>query len=346
MATMTAALHDGKDRYIVTEMEKPAPGPREALIRLRAAGICGSDLLMNADRTQPETAPSGHEVAGEVAAVGPGVDPVIVGRRVAIDTIGLGRACLECWYCRTGQYRSCESMAAEEGGGFAEFLKRRSEGCFPIPDDLSWEEGALVEPLAVSVHGVRRGRMMGGETVAVLGAGNIGLTAVAAARALGAGKVFVTARHDHQAAMARRLGADEALPPDGPVLRDALEEATDGRGADLTIETVGGKSDSTLRQAIDVTRVQGRVVVLGGFRAPITLDWLDPLLKEQSFIFSSCYSVMDGRHDYEVAIDLMASGRVELKQMVTHKYALTQIQSAFDTAYQKKTGSIKVQIHS
>jgi threonine dehydrogenase-like Zn-dependent dehydrogenase len=346
MATMTAALHDGKDRYRVTEMKKPAPGPGEALIRLRAVGICGSDLLMNADRTQPETAPSGHEVAGEVADVGPGVDPAIVGRRVAIDTIGLGRACLDCWYCRTGQYRSCESMAPEEGGGFAEFLKRRSEGCFPIPDDLSWEEGALVEPLAVSVHGVRRGRMMGGETVAVLGAGNIGLTAVAAARALGAGKVFVTARHDHQAAMARRLGADEALPPEGRALRDALEETTDGRGADLTIETVGGKSDSTLRQAIDVTRVQGRVVVLGGFRAPITLDWLDPLLKEQSFIFSSCYSVMDGRHDYEVAIDLMASGRVELKQMVTHKYPLTQIQSAFDTAYQKKTGSIKVQIHS
>ena len=345
MATMAAALHDGKDRYKVTEIPKPEPGPGEALIRLKAAGICGSDLLMNADRTQPETSPSGHEVAGEVAEVGPGVDPAFVGRRVAVDTIGLGRACLDCWYCRTGQYRSCESMAPEEGGGFAEFMKRRSEGCFPIPDALSWKEGALVEPLAVSVHGVRRGMMKGGETVAVLGAGNIGLTAVAAARALGAGKVFVTARHDHQAAMARRLGADEALPPDGPALRDALEAATGGRGADLTIETVGGKSDATLRQAIDVTRVQGRIVVLGGFRAPITLDWLEPLLKEQSFIFSSCYSVMDDRHDYEIAIELMVSGRVQLEQIVTHKYPLTQIQSAFDTASQKKTGSIKVQIH-
>ncbi len=346
MPTMTAALHDGKDGYVVTEIERPALGPEEALVRLWATGICGSDLLMNADRTEPETAPSGHEVAGEVTEVGPGGDPAIVGRRVAIETIGLGRACLECWYCRTGQYRSCESMRPPEGGGFAEFMKRRSEGCFPIPDSLSWEEGALVEPLAVSVHGVRRGGMRGGETVAVLGAGNIGLTAVAATRALGAGKVFVTARHGHQAAMARRLGADEALPPDGPALRDALDGATGGRGADLTIETVGGKSDATLKQAIEVTRVQGRVVVLGGFRAPITLDWLAPLLKEQSFIFSSCYSVIDNRHDYEVAIDLMASGRVQLGQMVTHKFPLTQIQNAFDTAYQKKTGSIKVQIHS
>ena len=78
----------------------------------------------------------------------------------------------------------------------------------------------------------------------------------------------------------------------------------------------------------------------------MVLDWLAPLLKEQSFIFSSCYSVIDNRHDYEVAIDLMASGRVQLGQMVTHKFPLTQIQNAFDTAYQKKTGSIKVQIHS
>ena len=123
----------------------------------------------------------------------------------------------------------------------------------------------MVEPLAVSVHGVRMGRMSPGETVAVLGSGNIGLTAVAAARALGAGNVLSTARHEHQAEMSRMLGADKVLPPDGPALREALEEVTEGRGADLTIESVGGNTDATIRQAIDVTRVQGRIVVLGGF---------------------------------------------------------------------------------
>ena len=117
-------------------------------------------------------------------------------------------------------------------------------------------------------------------------------------------------------------------------------------GADLTIETVGGNSDATLKQAIEVTRKQGRIVILGGFRVPITLDWFQPLLKEQSIIFSSCYDVIDGRHDYELAIDLMASGRVQLKQMVTHKYPLDQTQRAFEAAYDKSTGSIKVQIHA
>ena len=345
METMNAALYDGMDTMRFVEVEKPCPEPGDALVQVRATGICGSDLLMNADKKEPDSLPAGHEVAGEIAEVGQGVSASLVGRRVAVETIGHGRACTRCWYCRMGQFRQCLDMAPEQGGGFAEYLVRRAIGCYPVPDGLSWEEAALVEPLAVSVHGVRRGQMSGGETVAVLGAGNIGLTAVAAARALGAGHVFATARHEQQAAMAKRLGADEALPPDGTALWDAIAEVTDGRGADLTLETVGGHSEATLNQAVDVTRMQGRIAVLGGFRVPLTTDWLNPLLKEQSIIFSSCYSVIDGRHDYDLAIELMASGRVPLKQIVTHKFSLESIQQAFETAYDKRTGSIKVQIH-
>ncbi len=345
MSMMTAALYDGQSRMNVVELERPTPGPGDAIVRVRCTGICGSDLLMNADKTAPDAAPAGHEVAGAVVEVGDGVDASLIGRRVAVDTIGAGRACEKCWYCRVGQFQVCEDPSATEGGGFAQYMKRGALGCYPLPDSLSWEEAGLVEPLAVSVHGVRRGHLSGGETVAVLGSGSIGLTAVAAARALGAGTVLATARHPQQAAMARSLGADDALSSEGSTFQDAVEEATDGRGADLTVETVGGKQGSTLVQAIDVTRTQGRIVVLGGFRAPITLDWLRPLGKEQSIVFAICYSVLNGRHDYEAAIDLMASGKVRLEQMVTHQYPLEQIQTGFDTAYDKTTGSIKVQIH-
>ena len=346
MGTMTAALYDGAGAMNIAQIAAPVAGPGQALVSVRAVGICGSDLLMNAGRTDADTLPAGHEVAGEIVAVGEGVDQDIVGRRVAIDTIGLGRACQRCWYCRTGQYRSCMDRTTESGGAFAQYMTILAEGCFPLNESLSWHEGALVEPLAVSVHGMRRGGLRPGETVAVLGAGNIGLTAVAAARAMGAGRILVTARHPHQAEMARRLGADIAVTPEGDALSDALLEETEGRGADLTLETVGGQTDATLKQAVDVTRVQGRIVVLGGFHAPITLDWLPPLLKEQSFIFSSCYSVMDGRHDFELAIEMMASGHVELRQMVTHEFPLSEIQRGFDTAYDKTYGSIKVQLHS
>jgi threonine dehydrogenase-like Zn-dependent dehydrogenase len=345
MATMKAAFFDGDSSMMLADIAAPEPGADDVIIRVRATGICGSDLLMNIDKTEPDQIPFGHEVAGEIVEVGLGVDALLVGQRVAVETIGHGLACASCWYCRQGQFRQCLNKRPNEGGGFAQYMKRRAIGCYPLPDGMSWEDGALVEPLAVSVHAVRRGAMQGGETVAVLGTGNIGLTAIAAARALGAGKIFATARHAQQVEMAKALGADEVVSSEGIELQEVLEAATEGRGADLTIETVGGHSGATLEQAIDVTRMQGRIVVLGGFRRPITMDWLAPLLKEQSVIFSSCYSIMHGQHDYELAIDILASGRAHLQQIVTHKYPLEQIGEGFATAYDKKTGSIKVQIH-
>ena len=345
MGTMKAGLYDGEGAMQLADVARPKPGPGDIVARVRCTGVCGSDLLNYHQNTTPETLPAGHEVAGEIAEIGEGVDPGLVGRRVAIDNVGHGRACGSCWYCRSGQYVQCTDQAPPEGGGYAEFIKRRAWGCYTVPDSLSWEEAALVEPLAVSVHGVRRGQMAGGETVLVLGAGNIGLTSVAAARAMGAGKVLVTARHPHQAELARRLGADEALPSEGDDLQERVEAATEGRGADLTIESVGGYTDTTLQQSVQLTRVQGRIVILGGFHEPVTMSWLTPLLKEQTIIFSSCYSLLDGRHDYEIAIDQIASGRVDLEQMVTHSFPLEDIRRAFETAYDKSTGSIKVQVH-
>ena len=344
MATMTAALFDGKGHMNVVEMDRPKPGPGDVLIRIRETGICGSDLIIYTDLTTPEKIPAGHEVAGEIAEAGPGVDARRVGERIAIETIGHGLACNDCWYCRMGQYTHCQNKAPDQGGGYAQYISRRAFGCYPVTDRVSWEQAALVEPLAVSIHAVRLGRMMGDETVVVLGSGTIGLTAVAAARALGAGTVLASARHEHQAAMAKKLGADVALPPESKEFHRAILDATDGRGADMTLETVGGKSDAIVKESIEVTRKQGRIMTLGNFPVPVSLHWLDPLLKEQAIMFSACYGIIDGRHDYEVAIDLMDSGKVDLGPMVTHHYPLTDIQKGFDTAYNKKTGSLKVHI--
>ena len=345
MAKMKAAFFDGKNAMDIAEVERPQPTPGDVVIRVHATGICGSDLLMNVDKTEPDAIPFGHEVSGEIVEVGAGVDRSLVGQRVAVETIGQGLACSKCWYCRQGQFCQCRNKAKDEGGGFAEYMKRRAIGCYQLPDGLSWEEGAFVEPMAVSVHSVRRGQMQGGETVVVLGSGSIGLTAIIAARALGAGRIFATARHEQQAEMARRLGADSVLSPEGDALKAAVEAATDGRGADMTIETVGGHTGATLEQAIAVTRMQGRIVILGGFRRPITTDWMAPLLKEQSILFSSCYSVLNGQHDYELALDLLASGKAPLTPLVTHTFPLENVDEGFRTAYEKSTtGSIKVQI--
>ncbi len=165
MATMKAAFFDGNDAMMLAELPEPTPTPNDVVIRVRATGICGSDLLMNADKTEPDQIPFGHEVAGEIVDVGAGVSSSLVGQRVAIETIGQGLACAQCWYCRQGQYRQCLHKVENEGGGFAQYMKRRAIGCYALPENLSWEDGALVEPLAVSVHSVRRGQMQGGETV-------------------------------------------------------------------------------------------------------------------------------------------------------------------------------------
>jgi threonine dehydrogenase-like Zn-dependent dehydrogenase len=223
-------------------------------------------------------------------------------------------------------------------------MVRKVAGCYPMQDNLSWEEGGLTEPLAVAVHAVRRGEMTGGETVAVLGAGTIGLCCIAAARALGAGKIIATAKYPQQAKMAVRMGADMAVSPEGDALKDALADVTDGRGADLTLEAVGGRSDAALNQAVDVTRLQGRIATTGNFWRPVTIDWFKCLLKEQSMIWSATYSIMEGRHDFEIALDLMSSGRVKLKQIVTHTVPLEQIQKGFDISVDKTKGAIKVQV--
>ena len=342
---MKAGFYDGNGQMIIQEHPDPLPGDGDAIIQVKATGICGSDLLMNNDKEQADELPAGHEVTGIIADVGAGVDREMIGKRVAIETIGQGLACSTCWYCRMGQYRQCENKAQAEGGGFAEYIKRKAIGCYEISESMTWDEGALVEPLAVSIHGIRRGTMNGGETVAILGAGTIGLTAVLAARQLGAGKIFITARHEQQAAMALSLGADYACSPEGGEFQDLIGAHTNGRGVDLTVETVGGKSNTTLIQSVESTRMQGRIVILGGFRTPLQFDWLGPLLKEQSIIFSSCYGIMNGYHDYEMAINMLANKSNSLSNIVTHKYPLEDIQQGFECAYDKTTGSIKVQIH-
>ena len=342
---MKAAFFDGSGKMVVSDHPDPKPGDYDAVVKVKATGICGSDLLMNNDKTEADQLPAGHEVAGEIVEIGNKVDKSYLGKKVAIETIGQGRACRSCWFCRSGQYRQCTNMEPPEGGGFAEFIKRKAMGCYEIDSGTSWAESALVEPLAVSIHGVRRGNMKGGDNVVILGAGTIGLTAVVAARQLGAGKIIVTARHQQQAQMALKLGADVALNSEDEGTEEQIRELTDGRGADLTIETVGGKSPTTLIQAVEFTRMQGRISILGGFRTPLTFDWMKPLLKEQAIYFSSCYGVIDGRHDYEMAVDMFSSKTINLENIVTHKFDLDNIQKGFECAYDKKTGSIKVQIH-
>jgi threonine dehydrogenase-like Zn-dependent dehydrogenase len=341
---MLAALDNGKQKYDVKAAPMPEMFPGAALIRVRQTGICGSDLHMTRERNEAQKVPSGHEVAGEVVELPRGEKRLKVGDRVAIEMIGHGRACGVCYFCRMGQFRHCQDRVLDTGGGFAEYMSRRPAGLYRLDDRLDWTDGALVEPLAVSVHALRYGGMKPGDTVAVVGSHTIGLAAIAAAKAFGAKKVIASAKYRQQAEHASALGADVVTGTAKGELEDAVKSATGGLGADVVVETVGGHSIDTLNQSVAACRGQGKVLIIGVFREPLKFDFLPPIITELTFLFSSCYGVVDGRHDYETSIDLMAGGKAPLKRIVTHLYPLKDIQKGFDTAFDKNTGSIKVHI--
>jgi threonine dehydrogenase-like Zn-dependent dehydrogenase len=345
---MRGAVQRGIRTIEVVDLPEPEIEAGTALVRVRAAGICGSDLHPYHERETPQILPDGHEVAGEVLRLPDDYrGPIRLGNLVALELIGLGRACGACSFCQAGQFFHCPARSSlpRWGGGFAEVIKRRVGGLFPLPSGMTAEQGALVEPLAVGVHAIRWARMPAGASVAIIGAGTIGLVTLLAARALGAGPIHVLARHDHQAAMAEAWGATSVIRTDGEPaeLVERVRAVTGGAGADLVVETVGGHAD-TMNLAWELARVQGTVAVLGNFPTRMPIDLMRPLIRELWVTFPICYGVVDGRHDFDVTIELIASGRAPVEQLVTHRFPLDAAPEAFRTAADKSTGAIKVHL--
>ena len=345
---MISALDDGKGDYGTRKTSLPKMFSGAALVRVRSTGICGSDLHMTNERTEAQTVPTGHELAGEIVempSTGTNPNDLQVGDRVALEIIGAGLACGSCFYCRFGEFRHCLSREADTGGGFAEYVTRRPLGLFKLTDDMDWTDGALVEPIAVCVHALRfGGGMRPGETVAVVGSATIGLSAILVANAFGAKQVIASARHPHQAEAALRMGASKVVGDAVGELEEACREVTGGKGADTVVETVGGTVGDTLKQAVQCARPLGKVLVVGGFRKPVSFNFLGAMLREVRILLPVCYSNRDGIHDFEIALDLLSDGKSPYRSIVTHHYGLSDIMKGFADAYDKGTKSIKVHI--
>jgi len=343
--TMRGALDDGTGKYVVQDIPMPEMYEGAAMLRIRQTGICGSDLHMTTSRTEAQTLPSGHEIGAEILELPSGVNSLQVGDRVAVEMIGAGRACLTCHFCRYGQWKHCMNLAPDTGGGFTQYMTRKPAGLFKIPDSMDWIDAALVEPMAVSVHGLRYGRMQPDDVVGVVGSATIGLSAIAAAKAFGARAVIASARHPQQAAAARKMGADVVVGSEPGEFEDACLVASGGIGADFVVESVGGHQAESFQQAIRATRNQGTTLYLGGMKIPLEIDLFEALIREIRIQSVICYGVIDGRHDYEVAIDLLTSGEIPYREIVTHQVALEDIQDGFDAAWDKSSGSIKVHVN-
>jgi threonine dehydrogenase-like Zn-dependent dehydrogenase len=341
-ATMWAAQARGRQRIEVARVPIPEPAPGEVRVRLLACGICGSDLHFHQGGLWADGTTPGHEMAGEIDALGDGVTGLAAGDRVAIEPLHTCGACEE---CRAGQPVRCGKLRIHGihfGGGMAEFLCVQASRAYPVPRELDPRAAALAEPMAVVVHGLRRAGQRAGQRVLVLGAGSIGLLSALAARALGAAEVLVSARHPHQSELARALGATRVLR-ESEADEGGLRSLARDLPIDLVIETVGGHAD-TVRLAAHAIRPGGAVCVLGLFLAPITLDPMLLLLKEASLIWSNCYARAPGEPDFARAIRLVATHRSALAPLLTHAVPLAEASRGFALASDKKAGAVKVSV--
>ncbi len=339
---MRAAFSPGPRRIELREVPAPVPAAGEVVVRVRNCGVCGSDLHWYLGAFPAPPVCPGHEIAGEVIAADAGVVNCGIGDRVAVEPLVV---CRECAYCRTGDYQLCPHFAVlgtMRDGGFAEQVVVPAYALYRLPAELDFEVGALTEPTAVCVHAVRLARVSLGDRVLILGAGAIGLLSVLAARAAGATDIAITARHAHQGAMARRLGATRVFAATPPGQGELMDFAS-ANPVDVVVETVGGSAD-TLNEAIASVRPGGTVAVLGVFTTPPACAALALVLKEVRLVGSLTYGRKGSRADFDVAMGILAAHREVVRDLITHRFALGAIANAFETAADKTRGAIKVTV--
>lgn len=324
--------------------EAAAPGPDEVQIAVQSAGICGSDLhFYRGDWPATPGVVPGHEIGGFVSAVGADVNHVREGDVVGVEPL---LRCGLCGFCNSGDYHMCDSrglIGERADGGMSEFVTVPGNTVYKAPQNVDAELAALAEPLACSVHAFEKISLRDDETVLIVGAGSIGLTALLAAKARGANAIML-ARHPHQQDAARRLGADEVIGDDENGLARLAELGKEGT-VDVAVETVGGHAE-TILQSQRVVRRMGRVLVLGIFSVPMAnIDPLNLAINEVEIIGSLTYAAPDGRAEYDMSLGLLADHGDVARTLITHRYALDQVNDAFATALDKSTLSIKVHLN-
>jgi L-iditol 2-dehydrogenase len=322
--------------FEIQTVEVPTPAAHEVLIRVEKAGICGSDVHAYYGKHPFITCPvvPGHEFVGTVEAVGGGSDDLI-GKRV---TVLPSLVCGECDNCRTGRSNICNSlrvMGCQSTGAFADYVLAPRDLIFVLPDDMSWDQGVLIEPLAVAVHGVQRVERISGKSVLVLGAGTIGLMTIAVLSAYGAGKIIVSDLNDKRLELAKEFGADVVVNPARESLADVVRQQT--QELDVVIECVG--IGETINQGIVLLRKGGDLVVAGVFEEDVVVKMGLVQDKEIRMIGTLMYD----HRDYFEAIRLM-SQRPELTKIITDRFELAQVDAAYQQIAKNAAQSIKVLI--
>lgn len=317
-------------RFELVDLPVPEIGPKDVLVKVRATGICGSDVHGMDGSTGRRIPPivMGHESAGEVAALGSEVTDWKVGERINFDPTFY---CGECPYCLRGETNLCDNRQVpgvscnefRRNGAFAEYLVVPARNLYRLPDNLTFEQAAMVEPVSVALHGVNLLNMTPGDRVAVVGTGMIGFLIVQVLKAKGAGEVIAVDIDPKKLELAISMGADSGCT------------STAGMDLDCAIEAVG--ITATVDIALRSVRKGGKVSLVGNMSPKVEIP-LQILVQREITVFGSCGSQLD----YPESIELIASGAVKVDPMITARISLDETKEYFDRLYRQDPTLMKV----
>ncbi len=337
---------------VMTALEKieyeqrpiPSVGKQDVLVKVEYIGICGSDMhYYETGAIGPYVVKPpfvlGHETGGTVVEIGDEVTDLKVGDRVALEP---GVTCGECEFCKSGRYNLCPDVeffaTPPYDGTFQEYVKHPANMAFKLPENVSTLAGAMIEPMAVGFHAANQGGAELGQTGVVFGAGAIGLVSLMALKAKGVSKVYVVDIMDKRLEKAKELGATEVINGMKDDVTEKIKALTDGKGADLLIETAG--SEITANQAIQASK-KGATVVMVGYSASGKMNLEMSLALDKEITFKTIFRY---RHIYPMAIEAAASGKVDLENLVTDIFSFDDVQHAMDTSIANKADIVKAAI--
>jgi threonine dehydrogenase-like Zn-dependent dehydrogenase len=339
---MKALVLTDYKQFSYEERPAPQPGPEEVLVAVKACGICGSDVHGMDGSTGRRRPPiiMGHEASGVIAATGAAARGWAAGERVTFDSTIY---CGQCEFCRRGKINLCDNRrvlgvsceAYRQEGAFAEFVAVPQRILYRLPDGLPFEQAALAEPFAVALHAIRRAPVTLNDTVAVVGAGMIGLALVQALRLAGCGRLIAVDVADGRLALARKLGATDAVNAAGGKAAGAILDLTQGRGADVAFEAAGVAA--TVDLALGCLRKGGTAALVGNVSPRIEFP-LQAAVTRELAIHGSCAS----RGEYPAALDLMGRGALQCGPLLSATAPLAEGAAWFERLHRKEPGLLKV----
>ena len=328
---MKAVVLENKGVLTYKEVPTPEPGPGQVRLKIKAISICGSDIKRFVDGHRMYPLVLGHETSGIIDRVGESVSKSYVGKHAAIIPLV---PCFECEQCQRGFYSACHSysfIGSRRAGGFAEYVDLPESNAFLLPDEISFEHAALIEPSTVARHMLALGDFKRGQTAIVLGAGSIGLMIVQWLRILGADQILVTDILEDNLQIASKIGADVTLNPSKvDVVREVQKLL--GDGADLTLEATG--VPEVLEQTLPITRPRGKVVLAGNqpLDKSLSLTFIENMMRREISLIGCfmSYSEPFPGHEWTETITALLDGSLDMESLISHRFPLSKAPEIFE----------------